>query len=119
MSRELKTSIKRIKVYRQPKNKKCFNCEILENLLMVNNVEFDSINIVTPETMTEMAMHHVFPIYAPLLQINNDIYNKELWLVGGKTLNIPEIKKLVDSSRKDWKDVRDTDMMCDCGVCKI
>ncbi len=89
MSRELKTSTKRIKVYRQPRNRKCSNCEILENLLMANNVEFDSINIVSPETMTEMAMHHVFPMYTPVLQINDDIYNTELWLDRGKILNIP------------------------------
>lgn len=118
MSRELKDSPKRIKVYRQPKNRKCTNCEILEHLLIVNDVEFDSINLVTPETMTEMAMQHVFPTYTPVLQINGDIYNKELWLVLGKTLNIPEIKKLVDSSRKYWKDVGDADV-CDCGICKI
>lgn len=107
MSRELKTSTKRIKVYRQPRNKKCSNCEVLENLLMTNNVEFDSINIVTPETMTDMAMRHVFPMYTPVLQINDDIYDTELWLIRGKTLNIPEIKKLVDGSRKYWNDVGD------------
>lgn len=118
MSRELKASTKRIKVYRQPRNKKCSNCAILEDLLIANNVEFDSINIVTPETMTEMAMHHVFPTYTPVLQVNDDIYNTELWLVRGKTLNIPEIKKLVDGSRKRWNDVGNVGE-CDCGVCKI
>jgi hypothetical protein len=118
MSRELKTSTKRIKVYRQPRNKRCSNCEILEKLLTANDVEFDSINLVTPEIMTEMAMHHVFPRYTPVLQIDNNIYNTELWLVGGKTLNIPEIKKLVDGSRKYWNEVGDIGA-CDCGVCQI
>jgi hypothetical protein len=119
MSRELKTSTRRIRVYRQPKNRKCSNCETLENLLTINDVEFDSINIVTPEAMTDMAMRHIFPIYTPILQINESVFNKELWLVRGKTLNIPEIKKLVDSSRKDWKDVGCADTVCDCGTCKI
>jgi hypothetical protein len=119
MSRELRPSVKYIRVYRQPKSRHCINCEILENLLRVNNIEFDSINIFTPETMTDMAMHYVFPIYAPVLQINNNIYNKELWLIGGETLNISEIKKLVDGSRKDWKDIENIETTCDCGVCKI
>lgn len=119
MSRELRPSIKHIRVYRQPKSRHCINCEILENLLRINNVEFDSINIVIPETMTEMAMHNVFPIYAPVLQINDNIYNKELWLIQGRTLDISEIKKLVDDSRKDWRDIENIETMCNCGVCKI
>jgi hypothetical protein len=118
MSRELKTSKKHIRVYRQPKNKRCTNCEILENLLMVNDVEFDSINLVRPEVMTEMAMHYVFPMYTPVLQIDDNIYIKELWSVCGKTLNISEIKRLIDGSRKDWKDVGIVSA-CDCGICKI
>lgn len=117
MSRELKASTNCIKVYRQPRNKKCSNCEFLENLLTANNVEFDSINLIRPEVMTEMAMHHIFPMYTPVLQINDDIYT-DLWLIRGKTLNIPEIKKLVDGSRKYWNDVGDVGK-CDCGICKI
>lgn len=119
MSRELRPSTKYIRVYRQPKSRHCINCEILENLLRVNDVEFDSINIFTPETLTDMAMRHVFPMYAPVLQINGNIYNEELWLVSGKTLDISEIKKLVDDSRKDWRDIENIEMMCNCGACKI
>lgn len=105
MSKEWRPSTKHIRVYRQPKSSKCTNCGILENLLTINNIEFDSINLVTPETMTEMAMRHIFPMRAPVLQINSDVYDRELWLADGRTLDIQKIKKLIDDSRMYWKNV--------------
>ncbi len=119
MSRELKPSPKHIIVYRQPRNKKCPNCEILENFLRVNDIEFDSINLITAEAMTEMAMHYIFPMFTPALQINDDIYYRELWKTHGKILNISVIKRLVDSSKIDWKEVEDVNKICEGGVCKI
>ena len=119
MSSELKPTVKHIVVYRQPRSRKCPNCEILENLLKINNIEFDSVNLVTPESMTEMATHWIFPMFTPVLQIDGKIYYKELWSIHGKILNIPEIKKLIDKTKKDWKDIEDNEVICEGGVCTI
>ena len=119
MSSELKSTVKHIVVYRQPRNRKCINCEVLENFLKINNVEFDSVNLLTPESMTEMAMQWVFPAFTPVMQVNDKIYYRELWSVHGKTLNIPGIKKLVDDTKKDWKDMEDNKVICEGDICIV
>jgi hypothetical protein len=58
-------------------------------------------------------------MFTPVLQVDNDVYYRELWAEHGKTLDIPRIRKLVDSSKIDWRDIEDTDIMCEGGVCKL
>lgn len=105
-------------LYKQPSNKKCPNCELLENFLKLNNIEFENIDIYTPEAATELAMHYCFPIYTPVLQKGYFIYYKQLWLEHGKKLNLSKIKWILDPDKKDWIDL-DGEIECKDGVCKI
>ena len=119
MSSELKSTVKHIIVYRQPRSRRCPNCEVLENFLKINNIEFDSVNLLTPESMTEMAMQWIFPAFTPVMQVDDKIYYRELWSVHGKTLNIPGIKKLVDNTKKDWEDEKDDKVVCKGDSCIV
>lgn len=104
-------------VYVQPESKKCPNCEILETFMTINNILYLSVNMITPEAMTELYFRYCFPAYTPVLQKGTKIYHKELWNEYGKTLNLERIKYILDPSKKDWIDVKEGS--CEGGVCKI
>lgn len=96
----------------------CPNCEILEDLLNLNSIEYQRVNIATPAAMTEIAMHGVSPMFAPVLQICDNIYYKEMWKDHGKILNIEKIKNLIDD-RKEWKSGFESSKECKDGVCVL
>ncbi len=58
---------------------KCPNCDILKQLLEKENIRYKEIDMVTPETLTELRMNDVFAMSAPVLQIGKKFYTtKEL-----------------------------------------
>ena len=59
--------------------KSCQNCKILKELLKRENVQYEDINMSTPQALTELRMNSVFALSAPVLQIDNKFYTtKEL-----------------------------------------
>lgn len=108
-------------VYRQPENRKCPNCEILEKLLEINDIGFASINIATPEALTELAFRDsCFPKFTPVLQRGDGVFYKQLWKIHGEELDIDMIKHILDPNKKDWIDLADSDAKkCENGVCEI
>ena len=60
--------------------KLCPNCKILKELLKRENIQYENINMSTPEALTELRMNSVFAMSAPVLQIDNKFYTtKELY----------------------------------------
>lgn len=104
-------------IYCQPEYRKCPNCDVLKELFSVNRIDFESVDIFTPESATELAVRDVFPKYTPVLQKGSNVYYKQLWSDHGVSLNIPRIKYIVDSKKEDWIDVSGSE--CKDGVCKI
>ena len=54
--------------------KNCPNCEVLKQLLNRKNVEYKTININTPEALTELYKNSVYTMSAPVLQVDNKFY---------------------------------------------
>lgn len=54
--------------------KNCPNCEILKQLLKRENIEYKTININTPEALTELYKNSVYAMSAPVLQIEGKFY---------------------------------------------
>lgn len=107
-------------VYRQPVHKKCPNCEILKEMLRINDISFVSINIATPEAMTELAFRgSCFPKFTPVLQKGYSIYYRQLWKTHGKELHIPRIRYIIDPDKQDWIDTKETEQICKDGICEI
>lgn len=108
-------------VYRQPENKKCPNCEILERMFKMNNIEYKSIDISTPESLTELAFRaSCFPKFTPVLQKGKHVYYRELWKEHGKVLDLERIKILIDGNRRwDSNEVDSNEVVCEGDVCEI
>lgn len=106
-------------VYRQPKSKKCPNCEILEKVLEMNNIKFESVDIATPESLTELAFRaSCFPKFTPVLQRGERVYYRELWKEHGKVLDLERIKELIGvNGNREWKDLNT--VICEGDVCSI
>lgn len=57
----------------------CPNCKILKELFKRENVQYEDINMSTPQALTELRMNSIFALSAPVLQIDNKFYTtKEL-----------------------------------------
>lgn len=71
ISTKRSTNMTKILVYSK---KDCPNCDTLKQLLKRENIEYQTINIFTPEAMTELAMNNVITRSAPVLQIDKKFY---------------------------------------------
>ncbi len=59
--------------------KVCPNCNLLKQLLKEENIQYEEINMATPEGLTELRMNNVFAMSSPVLQIDNKFFTtKEL-----------------------------------------
>lgn len=73
--------------------KTCVNCPILKELLRSNDISFKEIDMANPEILTDLSMKGVFARMAPILQIDDKFYNKEI--IDGNKLNINKIKEII------------------------
>ncbi|MDD2777887.1 MAG: glutaredoxin domain-containing protein [Methanocellales archaeon] len=69
--------ISEVKVYT---TKTCPRCEQLKSLLKSHSIEYEEVDMTTPEALTELRMRDVFTISAPVLQIDKSfITSKDLF----------------------------------------
>ena len=54
--------------------KDCPNCDALKQLLKKENIQYETVNIFTPDAMTDLAMNNVITRSAPVLQIEDRFY---------------------------------------------
>ena len=52
----------------------CPNCRVLKQSIEKMNLEFDEVDMSTPESLTELRMNGVFTMAAPVLQVDNKFY---------------------------------------------
>ena len=55
----------------------CPNCRVLKQSIEKMNLEFDEVDMSTPESLTELRMNGVFTMAAPVLQVDNKFYTYE------------------------------------------
>ncbi len=86
--------ISEVKVYT---TKTCPRCEQLKGLLKSHNIEYEEVEMATPEALTELRMRGVFTISAPVLQIDDSfITSNDLFDENGVRLD-----KVLDLLRLD------------------
>lgn len=73
--------------------KTCVNCPILKELLNSNDILFKEIDMANPEILTDLSMKGIFARMAPILQIDDKFYNKEI--IDGNKLNINKVKEII------------------------
>lgn len=52
----------------------CSKCKQLESILRGWGVEFESVDMATPEALTELRVNGVFTLTAPVLQMDDEFY---------------------------------------------
>ena len=52
----------------------CSKCAQLKMALIGKGVEFDSIDMATPEALTELRVNGIFVLSAPVLQVEDNFY---------------------------------------------
>jgi len=57
--------------------KNCSKCAQLERALISKGVEFDSIDMATPEALTELRVNGIFVLSAPVLQVEDNFYTMD------------------------------------------
>jgi len=55
----------------------CPRCEQLKNVLKGWNIEFQAVDMATPEALTELRINGVFTLTAPVLQVDDEFYTLE------------------------------------------
>ncbi len=54
--------------------KDCAKCALLKIALAGKGIEFDNIDMSTPEALTELRVNGVFTLSAPVLRVRNNFY---------------------------------------------
>ncbi len=75
----------------------CPNCKMLKELLASKNIPFQEIDMGTPAALTELSVNGVFTRMAPVLQIDNAFYYKEIVNVG--KLNVSMVSDILKSHK--------------------
>lgn len=57
--------------------KACPKCEQLKKALANSGVHFETIDMATPEALTELRINGVFTLSAPVLQIDDSFYTTD------------------------------------------
>jgi len=55
----------------------CPRCEQLKNVLKEWEIEFQEMDMATPEALTELRINGVFTLTAPVLQVDDEFYTLE------------------------------------------
>jgi glutaredoxin len=75
-------------MYKIFSTKTCPKCEQLKNELKKNNIQFEEVDMSTPESLTELAINGVFTLSAPVLQIEKHFYTAKDLFEGDKLIDI-------------------------------
>ncbi|MBE0522631.1 MAG: glutaredoxin family protein [Candidatus Methanoperedenaceae archaeon] len=52
----------------------CPNCRVLKQSIKEMKLEFEEVDMATPEALTELRMNGVFTMAAPVLQVDDEFY---------------------------------------------
>jgi glutaredoxin len=72
----------------------CPNCQILKELLKSKNLPFKEENMATPAALTELSMHNIFAMTAPVLRIDDKFYSN---ITNAGKLDIPMVESILKS----------------------
>ncbi|OFV65873.1 MAG: glutaredoxin [Candidatus Syntrophoarchaeum butanivorans] len=82
-----------MKVYSTPT---CPNCERLKCSLKDEGIEYEEVDMMTADAMTELRMNGVFTLSAPVLQIGEDVFLTSSELISEDGVAIDLIKKYLN-----------------------
>ncbi len=64
--------------------KACPKCEQLKKVLANSDIRFETIDMATPEALTELRINGVFTLSAPVLQVDDSFYTTDDLFEGEK-----------------------------------
>jgi len=79
--------------YRVYSTKSCPKCEQLKAALHKAGIDFENIDMSTPEALTELRINGVFTLSAPVLQAGEDFYTVEELFSGDSLRDLADILK--------------------------
>ncbi len=79
--------------YRVYSTNACPKCEQLKAALAKAGVQFENLDMSTPEALTELRINGVFTLAAPVLQAGDEFYTVEDLFAGEKLLDLSRILK--------------------------
>ena len=79
--------------YRVYSTKSCPKCEQLKAALEKAGIDFENIDMSTPEALTELRINGVFTLSAPVLQAEEDFYTVEQLFSGEVLRDLADILK--------------------------
>lgn len=71
----------------------CPGCERLKQALAAEGIEYEEVEMMTADAMTELRMNGIFALSAPVLQIGDDIFLTSSELVKEDGVDIDLVKK--------------------------
>jgi glutaredoxin len=71
--------------------KACSKCEQLKKALKSAGLQFDEIDMATPEALTELRINGVFTLSAPVLQLDERFYTIDDLFEGDQLKDLTEI----------------------------
>ncbi|MDF2957345.1 MAG: Glutaredoxin [Candidatus Alkanophagales archaeon MCA70_species_1] len=63
---------------------RCPNCELLKRFLAAKGVRYEEVNMATAEALTELRLHGVFTLTAPVLQVGEKFLTYADMFEGGE-----------------------------------
>jgi glutaredoxin len=79
--------------YRVYSTKTCPKCEQLKKALKSAGIQFENLDMATPEALTELRVSGVFTLSAPVLQAGESFYTVEDLFEGEKLKDLGTILK--------------------------
>lgn len=70
----------------------CPNCRILKELLKAKSIPFKEENMASPAALTELNMHSIFAMTAPVLRIEDKFYSN---ITENGKINIAKINDIL------------------------
>ena len=80
--------------YRVYSTRTCPKCEQLKAALDKEGIDFEIVDISTPEALTELRINGVFILSAPVLQVEEDFYTVEELFSGETLRDLADILKV-------------------------
>ena len=72
--------------------KACPKCEQLKKALASSDIHFETIDMATPEALTELRINGVFTLSAPVLQVGDSFYTTDDLFDGEKIKDLRSMK---------------------------
>ncbi len=79
--------------YKIYSTKSCPKCEQLKKALKSAGLQFENLDMATPEALTELRVNGVFTLSAPVLQLDEKFYTVEDLFEGEKLRDLTQILK--------------------------